>query len=62
MYQLNQGTCAVLVLDGERSLVANLAAANRFKPDHLVRVYACKHSSGLFVCLFALTQRAEVAP
>jgi len=29
------GTCAVLVKDGERSLVANLAAANNFKKDHL---------------------------
>lgn len=30
------GTCAVLVTsDGERSLIANLAAANLFKVDHL---------------------------
>jgi len=29
------GTCAVLVNGGERSLVANLAAANNFKPSHL---------------------------
>lgn len=29
------GTCAVLVKDGERSLIANLAAANHFKPSHL---------------------------
>ena len=29
------GTCAVLVNDGERSLVANLAAANNYKIDHL---------------------------
>jgi len=29
------GTCAVLVKGGERSLVANLAAANNFKPSHL---------------------------
>lgn len=29
------GTCAVLVKDGERSLIANLAAANNFKPEHL---------------------------
>lgn len=29
------GTCAVLVKDGERSLIANLAAANNFKPSHL---------------------------
>ena len=29
------GTCAVLVKDGERSLIANIAAANNFKVDHL---------------------------
>jgi len=29
------GTCAVLVKDGERSLIANLAAANNFKASHL---------------------------
>lgn len=29
------GTCAVLVRDGERTLVTNLAAANNFKPSHL---------------------------
>ena len=30
------GTCAVLVTpDGERSLIANLAAANHFKAEHL---------------------------
>lgn len=29
------GTCAVLVKGGERSLIANLAAANNFKPTHL---------------------------
>jgi len=28
------GTCAVLVIDKERSLVANLAAANNYKKDH----------------------------
>lgn len=32
------GTCAVLVKDGERSLCANLAAANNFKPTHLASV------------------------
>lgn len=30
------GTCAVLVKDGERSLIANLAAANNFKKEHLL--------------------------
>lgn len=29
------GTCAALIKDGERALVANLAAANNFKPAHL---------------------------
>ena len=29
------GTCAVLINGGERSLVANLAAANTFSPSHL---------------------------
>lgn len=29
------GTCAVLVKDGERSLIASLGAANHFKPSHL---------------------------
>ncbi|CAK9210016.1 unnamed protein product [Sphagnum jensenii] len=29
------GTCAVLVVDGERSLVANLSAANNYKIEHL---------------------------
>jgi adenosine kinase len=29
------GTCGVLVIDGERSLVANLSAANNYKIDHL---------------------------
>uniref|UniRef100_A0A7S1XXL6 Adenosine kinase n=1 Tax=Phaeomonas parva TaxID=124430 RepID=A0A7S1XXL6_9STRA len=29
------GTCAVLVVESERSLIANLAAANKFTPAHL---------------------------
>jgi len=29
------GTCGCLIKDGERALVANLAAANNFKPSHL---------------------------
>ena len=28
------GTCAVCIVGGERSLVANLAAANNYKVDH----------------------------
>ncbi len=39
LYQVNEstptGTCAVLIKDTERSLVANLAAANKFTPEHL---------------------------
>lgn len=34
------GTCAVLINGGERSLVANLAAANTFTPAHLETVEA----------------------
>eukprot|EP00475_Leptophrys_vorax_P043123 TRINITY_DN8193_c0_g1_i1.p1 TRINITY_DN8193_c0_g1~~TRINITY_DN8193_c0_g1_i1.p1 ORF type:complete len:353 (-),score=60.30 TRINITY_DN8193_c0_g1_i1:238-1236(-) len=30
------GTCAVLIVGGERSLIANLAAANCYKTDHLL--------------------------
>lgn len=30
------GTCAVCIVDGERSLVANLSAANNYKMDHLM--------------------------
>ena len=33
--QTPTGTCAALILGGERCLVANLAAANNFKPSHL---------------------------
>ena len=29
------GTCAILLFQGERSLIANLAAANNFSPEHL---------------------------
>lgn len=32
---LPTGTCGVLVVKGERSLVANLSAANKYKIDHL---------------------------
>ncbi|KAF3322256.1 Adenosine kinase 2 [Carex littledalei] len=31
------GTCAVCIVGGERSLVANLAAANCYKPEHLTK-------------------------
>lgn len=65
------GTCAVLIKDGERSLVANLAAANNFKPSHLqtekakeiiesAKVYYC---AGFFltVSVESLVQVAEHA-
>lgn len=39
VYQVDKeaqtGTCAVLVKDSERSLIANLSAANKFTPEHL---------------------------
>lgn len=39
LYQINEltptGTCACLIKDHERSLIANLAAANKFTLDHL---------------------------
>ncbi|CAM9934822.1 unnamed protein product [Choristocarpus tenellus] len=34
------GTCAVLVLEGERSLVANLSAANKFPVEHMATAKA----------------------
>jgi len=51
------GTCAVLIQDKERSMVANLAAANKYKPEHFqsaevqeavkkARIY---YSSGFFL-------------
>ncbi|KAF8064558.1 ADK1 [Scenedesmus sp. PABB004] len=51
------GTCAVCVLGGERSLVANLAAANNFKVDHvkapanwrLVEAARVIYSAGFFI-------------
>jgi adenosine kinase len=61
LYQINAetptGTCACLIKDHERSLVANLAAANKFTPEHLetpalkeaiekARIY---YSSGFFL-------------
>lgn len=61
LYQVNStvptGTCAVLIKDSERSLIANLSAANKFSPEHLetdavkaaiaaARIY---YSSGFFL-------------
>lgn len=63
------GTCAALIKDGERSLVANLAAANNFKQSHLETekaqeiIDACKiyYSAGFFltVSVESLKQVAE---
>eukprot|EP00879_Flechtneria_rotunda_P011266 GHRR01011768.1.p1 GENE.GHRR01011768.1~~GHRR01011768.1.p1 ORF type:complete len:300 (+),score=125.62 GHRR01011768.1:609-1508(+) len=41
------GTCAVCIVGGERSLVANLAAANNFKVDHVKKPenWACVESA-----------------
>lgn len=51
------GTCAVCIVGGERSLVANLAAANNFKVDHvkkpehwsLVEAARVIYSAGFFI-------------
>lgn len=56
------GTCAVLVKDGERSLCANLAAANNFKIDHLDTDLAKEiytKSSFYYVAGFFLTVSVE---
>lgn len=65
------GTCAALILGGERCLIANLAAANNFKPSHLAdpksqeiiasaQIYYC---AGFFltVSVESLVQVAEGA-
>lgn len=46
------GTCAVCILGGERSLVANLAAANNFKVDHVLKPenWACVESCRVVYC------------
>lgn len=51
------GTCAVCIVGGERSLVANLAAANNFKVDHVkkadnwavVEAARVVYSAGFFI-------------
>jgi hypothetical protein len=51
------GTCAVCIVGGERSLVANLAAANNFKAEHalkpdnwaLVEAARVVYSAGFFI-------------
>jgi adenosine kinase len=56
------GTCAVLVHGGERSLVANLAAANNFSPDHLATAHAVElveQASFYYVAGFFLTVSPE---
>ena len=57
------GTCAVLVAeDGERTLIANLAAANKFKADHLEVAEskaAIESSSIFYITGFFLTVSCE---
>lgn len=56
------GTCAVLVKDGERSLIANLAAANHFKPSHLETPLAksiVEQSKFCYIAGFFLTVSVE---
>lgn len=65
------GTCAALIVGGERSLVTNLGAANEFKPSHLETDVAKKlmSSAELYYCagffltvsVESLTQVAEAA-
>jgi len=46
------GTCAVLVREGERTLVTNLVAANNFKPSHLetAEMKAVIEGADVFYC------------
>ncbi|EWM21385.1 adenosine kinase [Nannochloropsis gaditana] len=56
------GTCAVLVKDGERSLCANLAAANKFTADHLASVKAKEmiaEAKMFYIASFFLTVSVE---
>jgi len=56
------GTCAVLVKDGERSLIANLGAANHFKKAHLETALArgiVNYTRILYVAGFFLTVSPE---
>jgi len=56
------GTCAVLVKGGERSLIANLGAANHFKQEHLTTALArgiSEYSKILYVAGFFLTVSPE---
>lgn len=57
---LTPGTCAVLVHGGERSLVANLAAANNFTADHLATPHAqeiIEKAQFYYIASFFLTVR-----
>jgi len=57
------GTCAVLIRDTERTMVANLAAANKYKPEHFhsevvqeaVQKAQYFYSSGFFLTVSAAT-------
>jgi len=56
------GTCAVLVKDGERALIANLAAANNFNESHLAdpkSLEIMKKASIYYIAGFFLTVSVE---
>jgi len=54
------GTCAVLVTNKDRSLVANLAAANKYKKEHLDQnFHLVEESKFIYVTGFFLTVSTE---
>jgi adenosine kinase len=54
------GTCAVCVMGGERSLVASLGAANKYKPEHLdANTDALEAASIVYSAGFFLTASGE---
>ena len=56
------GTCAALIVGGERALVANLAAANNFRPSHLAtpEAQAMVQAAQFYYCAgFFLTVSVE---
>jgi len=67
LYQVSEkatGTCAVLIQDAERSLVANLAAAEQFKISHWsepAQTAAMNSASVFYMASFFLTHSADSA-
>lgn len=60
--EIPTGTCAVLINSGERSLVANLSAANKFNPSHLATEKAkslVDSSKIIYIAGFFLTVSVE---